>query len=230
MDEGDNKKKRNLMITSSAVVAALFLRLKIPSAALGYLSVQAELAVEPWRIWVLILALLAYQIWRFLTDPFAKAAWTGATDFFTSRFSEYAPDSLRAAVSAVIFGGRKVGYSIELMSDLPESTGFDPRGSKVDIRVQDSFGSIFPWTVWTARTGQGKATYVLHELDGSRHWSSALLFNYALPFWQPALWYLRAAHRTIWRSPDCQDLLVPILLAAVAVCGAIARLTQTLTA
>lgn len=230
MDESDNKKRRNLMITSSAVVATLFLRLKIPSAAVGILSIRPDLAVELWRIWALVLALLFYQVWRFLTDPTAKLAWDNTAEFFTRRFSEYAPDSLRTAIHATVLGRRKFGYHIELMSELPEPRRLDTKRSVVGIRIQDSSGAILPWTVWTTRTGECQASYELHEADGRRSWSSFISAKYALPIWQPILWYLRAAYKTLWRSPDCQDLLVPVLLAALAAGGSGTRLIHSLAA
>lgn len=218
------------MITSSAVVGALFLRLKVPSAAVGFLSSQTELAEQPWRIWTLVLVLLGYQLWRFLTDPAAKLAWDKTAEFFAMRFSDYASESLRKAVYAEILGRRRLGYPIELMGELPEGIGFDRKRSSVGIRVQDTSGAVLPWKSWAERNGRCQAPYELHEANGTRVWSSAISAKYVLPSWQPALWYLHAAHTTIWRSPDCQDLLVPVVLAAIATGGAVTRILYTVGA
>lgn len=230
MDENDNKKRRNLMITSSAVVAALFLRLKIPSAAVGFLPIQTELVVEIWRVWVVILAILAYQTWRFVTDPSTKVDWSKATDFFTKRVGDYAPGSIGAAVRATIDGERRSRYQIELMGELPEANGFDLKRSLVGVRLQDSGGQLLPWDNWIRRTGECGVSYQLIEARGSRSWSSGISAKYTLPIWQPFLWYIRAAHSTLWHSTDCQDLFVPLVLAALAAGGSAARLVHLLGA
>lgn len=230
MDEGDSKKRRNLMLTSSGVVAALFLRLKIPTATVGFLPIHAELVVEVWRVWAIVLAVLVYQTWRFLTDPAAKLARAKATEFFTNRVGSYAPDSIGAAARATVHRRSKLGYRIELMGDLPDAEGFDPKRSLVGIRVQDSGGQILPWDTWIGRRGECGVFYELREMGGQRSWSSGVSAKYTLPIWQPISWYLRAAHATLWHSPDCQDLLVPLVLAVIAVAGSATRLLHLIGA
>lgn len=66
MDETDNKKRRNLMLTSSIVLSSVFLGLEVPGVVLSTLHIPADVA--SWRIWVLVSLLLIYQLWRFWTD------------------------------------------------------------------------------------------------------------------------------------------------------------------
>lgn len=224
MDETASKKRRNLMLTSVAIIVATYLGLKVPSLALSGMPLTGDLATDPWKLWVVIAILVVYQYWRFQTDPEVANLRRECRHAFTGYYRQYASTDLSHAARRMLKGSPRFGYQITLGSSLPDSPAFDWKRSEVTVEFRDSAGGFLGLDAMRARSGEQRMNYLLFANGNDASWRSAMSVKYELPIWQPILVTGRAAMHTAYKSSHCQDLLVPNVLGIVAFAIATARL------
>lgn len=68
-EDDKDKVRRNLMALSGLIIVSVYLELKLPDKVL-----DVELPKEPNKIWVVVLVLLTYALWRFIHSEEARKA------------------------------------------------------------------------------------------------------------------------------------------------------------
>src|SRR5690606_18157174 len=93
MESTHNKKRRNLMLTASAVVAASLLQLERPGLILTAVISPATVTAA-WRFWVVVLVVLAYQTWRLYTDKNTHELYKAAARVYGVQLGDIIRSSL----------------------------------------------------------------------------------------------------------------------------------------
>lgn len=220
MDENANKKRRNLMLTSTAVCVAGYLELKLPPGIISGLSRDGSLLTDPHKVWIVVLVVLGYQLWRFFTDSDTHRALKNTQDFFDTRICRYAPRSHEKAIFATVRAKSRFGYKVVIPISIPPAdsgiSAVDWTGSKVAVITRDNTGEPHGAALWLSKNQQVRFHYNLIDLTGQRAVSSATVAEVEVRGIVLGMWSTRAALQTSLRSSDCQDWLVPAFIALSA--------------
>lgn len=103
MDD-DDKVRRNLMAASFAVLLYFWLELPDSLIVKRLLGEEQAQSVPPWKIWLCIVAVLSYQVHRFISASVLTGSWGGAATEFRNRraaffktYIEHAEGGLKTA-------------------------------------------------------------------------------------------------------------------------------------
>lgn len=209
MEETQNKKRRNLMLTTVAVIVAAFLGLKLP--ALGSLiQNSSDPASATWKVWAVAGAFVLYQFWRWTTDTETRQEYGRVSKVYADNYYEQARRRLTREVRKQLLG-QSSRFILRTVSELPEGDDWNWRRASLDVSHY-SDGKHVP--IDTA--GETVVGFQVHSSDKSRSVSSSFSLEYSASRESTVLCHLRAAARTLWHSPDCQDVAVPWFLTPVA--------------
>ncbi|ADP17353.1 hypothetical protein AXYL_04033 [Achromobacter xylosoxidans A8] len=208
-EETQNKKRRNLMVTTLAVIIAAFLGLRFPiiSAVLPTTTDPADVA---WKFWTVPAVLILYQVWRWSTDSATKEEYGRVGQVQMSNYEAVAKRHLVIAVRRSLCRQR-TSYDIRITSELPD--GDDWSWRKATLKAAPYIaGRPLP----ISDTGQAFIEFTVRSQDTLRHATSSFGVVYQAGRGAAFLFHAQAAALTLWQSPDCQDVAVPWLLAPIA--------------
>lgn len=213
-EETQNKKRRNLMVTTVAIIAAAFLELQIPAISL-IVRTSADPAEIAWKFWTVPAVLVLYQIWRWSTDRETRAEYARVGEAHEANYQAVAKRHLTHAIRKHLTG-RKTRYKVQITSELPDGDMWNWRKSNLDVAEMYN-GRPAP----ISYAGQTVASFFVRSNDKMQSVSSSFGFVYNAGPSAGLLFHAKAAAHTLWQSPDCQDVAVPWILAPIAlgVCG-----------
>lgn len=204
MEGMPNPKARNLFATSAVVLGSQFLELKIPSAVLS--SLQATSEVPIWKIWALVTTVLAFQLWRLLTD--SRALITAATEDAKAIFLRRKADLLKMAFKRQAAGKRCWGIGL----DLPEHAR--SVGTPQDISVYEQVNGME--TGLTPLLTAGVAAFNWLEFSPNGQGRVEATVPYRFTRLRRAEVELSSFAKGCVTSAAYQDILVPIVTGLVA--------------
>lgn len=213
-DETSSKKRRNLMLTVSAILISGFLKLPVPTAIISAMNIPASESIR-WRIWAVALALLAYQTWRFLTDSQTATTWRRALDAFVAFKGAYLAKLLERRLWKAVNGKKLWLDQIEWASH-SSRPGETLTYSGFLFAYQDETGAVVKAVQNPEDSGTIRVAYT-GVLRPSRQEIGAIgTLNYQLGMAGRWLYRVRALRVAFARSDAVQDCVVPIVLVVPA--------------
>jgi hypothetical protein len=216
MDD-DDKARRNLVVFSSLVVLAAWIRLPLTAVAEKLLSAPggwAGPAVQPWRVWVAVLAVLAYLAlrFRFSTDFVRPGEWR---DVWRSHASVGVSRKLQSQLDAYKRKGTEPPAFRGLLSEML-ATQLGAKSLDADARASLSFGGLQFLDI--------KTVCIVHSsMPNSSGDRPRLELDFSLGPFQRFVARCEGAFRVLFYSPFSMRVIVPCLLALLAFAIALYR-------
>lgn len=203
------------MITATAVPITAFLGLQLPGSTL-FGKISNDILIEdPWRLWIVILVVLTYQYWRFITDRDVQDAWLIIKDKFEQILTKTIENKIGSAVKRHFAGSWMRGYKIKLSEEVETPELIDWRKSKFSPGLTYLEGAAMPPSKRFNRKGEVPLGYAL-EYEGNKATAGTISVKYELPefeFWTCAI---TASVKTFSRIQELQDIAIPTVLAFVS--------------
>lgn len=227
-EDSDDKVRRNLVAVSGAVVLGAWLNLEPQSIIKKLLGGQAGLAIESWRIWSAICALLLYLAMRYRFSTMMKEA----VDYFRV---ERESTSYGQALSTLQKEMARYAKP-QRDSDAPSFTG--PLGA---VLAEYRGGDRSPISNITFQS------LTIHDREAGSPYAGATTFSTTWTTSQNSVSFVnvKAAYRISWRkraliylvcwsklltySKTSTTLFVPIILCVAALLCTFWRLIQSVT-
>lgn len=217
-DENSNKKRRNLMLTVSIILISAFLKLPVPAAIISAIKIDQPESTA-WKIWVIALAILGYQIWRFWTDSDTTVSWNRAKAAYRWYKGVVLARLLHARLKSVI-KGRKLWFD-----DLEWNSHSDKPGQSMQyagflFSYQDETGALVNAVESPLDQGKVRVAFSARYRPSLDEIGAIGTLDYKLGFISRWRYRASAFRASFVRSDAMQDCIVPILLAipALAVC------------
>ncbi|MGO3842531.1 MAG: hypothetical protein ACTJHY_07840 [Alcaligenes pakistanensis] len=219
MELSYEKKRRNLMITASAVIAATFLQLDRPSVILTAL-IGTSTTPEAWRFWVIVLITLIYQTWRLSTDKKTIILKEEVNNFYQINLERITKKSISNLARSEIKKIHKGKISKHADYDGNDIKKYKLKELYPSLSDRDTDGRIKSTFELLQETRP--LTFSIYTKDTTTSLprlvhSAELTLNKNLPLFKRIHWKLRALATSWIKSSDAQDLLVPMILSVAAV-------------
>jgi hypothetical protein len=222
VEEDGNKKRRNLMVTSVAVLIAAFLGLKMPALAINELHLDARIA-PPWKVWMVVLLILDYQVWRFYTDDEFTQQRAKAKKQRTAAADEAFRRRLLGALREHLAGSSTRGF--QFIVRLPETlTGARWKDADLYFSPQDAAGALKAPPELANIGKDSSFGYMVQASSGMRNSSAS--FTYQVSRWALRRIELASDLMTNWKSQAYQDISYPLFFAGAAIVVCLWRLAQ----
>lgn len=209
-EETQNKKRRNLMVTTMAVIIAAFLGLKFPAIS-AILPLGADPADIAWRFWTVPAILVLYQFWRWSTDSTTKQEFGRVGALHKKNFEQVAKRHLVNAVRKSL-QGRRTLYDIRITTEIPDGADWNWRKAYLEAGHYPD-GNYRP----ICDAGQATVSFVVHSsTEPQRSVTGTFSTIYEAGSGAAILFHAQASVLTLWHSPDCQDVAVPWFLTPIA--------------
>jgi len=233
MDLTYEKKRRNLMISASAVVAAAFLQLDRPGVLLTAVIGQSTIPAA-WRVWFVVLLVLVYQVWRLATDKKTKEIRKAASDFYRGQWSDISRRKLIRLAFKQLRNERTQDTGERRDASSLNINDHDRKHLSLSLHEQSESGQILSITdLMQKETPLTFSVFIRAAGDKSNLPRATKIGELALKHppspLHKALWKLRALGATWVHSSDSQDLLVPMGLSALAIIWCALEIISSLT-
>lgn len=217
-DETTNKKRRNLMLSVSAILISAFLKLPVPTAIVSAMNIP-EPGSTAWKIWAVALAILAYQIWRFLTDSDTTISWNMAKSAY-HRYKGVALAKLlhRRLKSAV--KGRKQWLDKLKWDSHSVKPGQTLQYAGFLFSYQDDTGALVNAVESPRDEGRIRVAFTARYEPSCDEVGAMGTLDFKLGVISRWLYRASALRASFIRSEAMQDCTIPVLLAlpAIIVC------------
>jgi len=217
-DETTNKKRRNLMLTVSAVLISAFLKLPVPTAIVSAMNIP-EPESTACKIWAVALAILAYQVWRFWTDSDTTVSWNKAKSAYHwykgIALAKLLHRGLKSAVK-----GRKLWLDELKWDSHNDRPGQTMQYAGFLFSYQDETGAWVNAVESPRDKGRIRVAFTARYKPSSDEVGAIGTLDFKLGFISRWRYRAIALGASFLRSEGMQDCTVPVLLAlpAIIVC------------